>query len=49
MKGLLDGYKKMKEAEEIIDILIEKIGSMDKNLADISKKIDKIIKVLEKK
>jgi len=47
--GLLDEYKKKKMIEEMIDVLEEKITSMDKSLKEISEKMDRIIKILERR
>ena len=47
--GLLDDYKRVRKTEEIANTLKERIISMDESLKEISKKLDTIIKILEKK
>ena len=47
--NLLSDYKKMKKIENVIDVLIENIESMNKTLREISSKLDELIELTKKK
>jgi len=47
--NLLSDYKKMKKIENVIDVLIENIESMNKTLIEISSKLDELIELTKKK